>query len=143
MNIIQSQMGLMCSLILGGAIASSGGYALAQIPIKLPPPPCIPSPSNPCTVIPSNLPIKDPPHPPAKPPAELLRTIFKLYPQAIQDLQKDDPHAVQKLRHGDPATLQKLQQLAPDSTLQLQPYLQELRQQPQQLNQPAIRQQLR
>jgi hypothetical protein len=142
MNIIQSQKGLISILMIGGAIASSGGYAFAQKPIPLPT--CIPSPINPCTVLPSETLTPKKPHPkPRILPPQLVREILKLYPQAIRELQKDEPHAVQKLRQGDPATLQKLQQLAPDSTLQLQPYLQQLRQQPQQLNQPIIRQQLR
>jgi endonuclease/exonuclease/phosphatase (EEP) superfamily protein YafD len=128
MNIIQSQMqkyclmGFMNALVVGGAIASSEGYASAQLQV-LRRPLCMPSICN--------LLVKDVAHS----PAIELDLILIFYPQAIADLKKEDQFAVQRLRLGDLATIQKLEQLAPGSTLRLQSSLPQLIQQPQQLNQ--------
>jgi hypothetical protein len=127
MKIIQVQkqkywhMGMMSTLLVGGAIASTGGYAFAQITL----PSCIPSATRPCTNPPSsNLPIKDPPHNPAKPlPPELLQKILDRYPQAIAKLTQEDRYAVQKLKQGNQATLKRLLELAPELESELRPYL--------------------
>lgn len=138
-NIIQSQkqkycwMGLMSALSVVGAIASSGGYVFAQKLVR-----CIPSPIRLCTPPPNTV-RKDPPHQPAKAmPPELLKAILDIYPYAIAQLKREDPLAVEKLRQGDAEKLQKLLEIAPTSRLLLNPYLQQLRLQPQQLNQPVI-----
>jgi hypothetical protein len=143
-NIIQSQkqkycwMGLMSTLSVVAAITCSGEYVFAQIRV-----PCIPSPTRLCTPPPNTV-RKDPPHQPAKAmPPELLSAILQIYPEAITKLKKEDPFAVEKLRQGDAAKLQKLLEIAPSSRLLLNPYLQQLRLQPQQLqpqqlNQPVI-----
>ncbi|MBD2451936.1 hypothetical protein H6G76_33415 [Nostoc sp. FACHB-152] len=126
-NIIQSQMqksclrGLINVLVVGGAIASSQGYAFAQMPGRQL---CISSPTNPCNVY---TPVyKDGSHSPAM---EVDRILI-LYPQAIAALKKEDPFAVQRLRLGDLATIQRLEQLAPGSTLRLRSSLPQVIQQP-------------
>ncbi|MBD2451935.1 hypothetical protein H6G76_33410 [Nostoc sp. FACHB-152] len=154
MNIIQSQMqkyclmGLMNVLMVGGAIASSGGYAFAQSQL-LQRSLCIPSPTNLCNFY--RYLYKDGGHSPAME----IDLILILYPQAIEELKREDPFAVQRLRVGDLATIQRLEQLAPGSTQglqsslpqvipqlqhlnQLNPYLQQVIQQPQQLNQSVV-----
>ncbi|WP_414581715.1 hypothetical protein [Scytonema sp. PCC 10023] len=102
---------LVGALMIGGAIASSGGYTLAQTP-------CLPG--EVCLIEPPAI----GPHQP-QPSAsiwEKIRELWRLYPQAIQQLQQDDPQAIQKLQQLEPETLQKLERLAPNSTQQLQLY---------------------
>jgi hypothetical protein len=133
MNIIQGQkqkywqMAAMSALLVGGAIASSGEYAFAQIQVI--PLPCKISP----TLCNSPPPIKDPPHNPALPQALL---------KVIKYIEQDDPYVMQKLISNDAVTILKLEQLSAGATLRLYPYLQQLRLQPEQLNYPAIIQQL-
>jgi hypothetical protein len=117
--------GLMSALIVGGAIASSGGYAVAEIQFK---PLCIPSPTNPC-VNPGVVIRPDEPHPEAV-IIDQIRKIFKSK-QAIKILEISDPYTVDKLIQGDVSTLRKLERLSPSTKLQVQLYLQ-------QLNQPVI-----
>lgn len=101
----------LLGVVIGGAIASSGGYAFAQTP----------SPSCP----PGQVCIREkpplPPHGP-NPPARIIRIeeLVKRYPQAIRQLQQEDPQAIQKLRQNDQQTVIRLQQLEPNSIQQIQ-----------------------
>jgi hypothetical protein len=137
-------MGLMSALGIVGAIASSGGYVVAQTPTrKLP---CIPSATKPCTnPVPPNPLRKDPPQMPARAMSpELLQEILGSYSNEINQLTQKDPYAVQKLKLGDRETLKRFLKLAPKSPTSIKKfktYLDEIQLQPAQLDQPATLQQ--
>ncbi|MBD2451938.1 hypothetical protein H6G76_33425 [Nostoc sp. FACHB-152] len=115
----------MSALIVCGAIASSGGYAFADIQIK---PQCIPSPTHPCFLRLVTV-GTDIGHDNAmyfnSARINQIREIFKSK-QAIQILEIYDQDTVDKLIQGDAPTLQKLEQLSSSTKLQVQLYLQQL-----------------
>ena len=100
----------LVGVVIGYAIAFSGGDAFAQTPC---------SPGQVCI---HEIPTLKP-HP-GNPFGKLIRELQKLYPKAIHQLEREDPQAIEKLRQLDPQTLQRLQQLAPNSRQQLQQYAQ-------------------
>lgn len=94
----------LVGVVIGYAIASSGGYAIAQT-ICLPGQEC----RRPQIIV-----------SPHRPNPVAIEILLELYPETLQQLQQEDPQAIQKLMDNDLETVQKLQILAPNLDQQLQ-----------------------
>ncbi|MDF5718764.1 MAG: hypothetical protein PUP93_34085, partial [Rhizonema sp. NSF051] len=95
-------------LLIGGAIASSGGYAFAQSW-------CLEGQSCAPPII-----LRHPQPGDRGIPQGVLEDLQQSNPQAIRHLQQEDAQALEKLAQFDRQTVNRLEQLVPNSTQRLQ-----------------------